>query len=256
MNVFGTGAMLLVGATLGLLGSGGSVLTVPILVYMFGFDAPHATGYSLFVVGVTSLAGAWSNWRRKLVSVRITAWFAVPSLISVYWTRAVLVPRLPPNGERILMTAFAVLIMAAAVAMLRRRPVESPVTRADCNCPALLAEGFVIGIIAGLFGAGGGFLIVPALVLLGRLPMPLAIGTSLTIIAVQSLTGFAGAYQGGMDVDWPLLALLTAAALVGMLAVLRLSPHIAAYQLRTAFGWFLLLAGAAIAARELLYSSY
>ena len=119
-----------------------------------------------------------------------------------------------------------------------------------------MAEGFVIGVVAGLLGAGGGFLIVPALVLLGRLPMPLAIGTSLTIIAVQSLIGFAGAYQGGMAVDWLLLALLTGAALVGMVAGLRLSPHIAAHQLRTAFGWFLLLAGVAIGARELLYSGY
>lgn len=248
--------MLLAGATLGLLGSGGSVLTVPILVYAFGMGMPQATGYSLLVVGVTSLAGAWTNWHRKLVSLRVTAWFAIPSLISVYLTRVFLVTHLPASVERMLMAAFAALMIAAAIAMIRRRSRQSNATEADCSCPALMAEGFVIGVIAGLLGAGGGFLIVPALVLLGRLPMPLAIGTSLTIIAVQSLTGFAGAYQSGMAVDWLLLALLTGAALVGMFAGLRLSPHIAAHQLRTAFGWFLLLAGAAIAARELLYSGH
>jgi uncharacterized membrane protein YfcA len=248
--------MLLVGATLGLLGSGGSVLTVPILVYAFGMGMPQATGYSLLIVGVTSLAGVWTNWRRELVSLRVTAWFAIPSLISVYLTRAFLVPHLPASVERMLMAAFAALMIAAALAMIRRRSRQSNATGADCSCPALMAEGFVIGVVAGLLGAGGGFLIVPALVLLGRLPMPLAIGTSLTIIAVQSLIGFAGAYQGGMAVDWLLLALLTGAALVGMVAGLRLSPHIAAHQLRTAFGWFLLLAGVAIGARELLYSGY
>ena len=248
--------MLLVGATLGLLGSGGSVLTVPILVYAFGMAMPQATGYSLLVVGVTSLAGAWVSWRRGLVSAPITGWFAVPSLISIYWTRAYLVPRLPASLERYLMAAFAALMMAAALAMIRRRPAESNTTGADCSCPALMAEGFLIGVVAGLLGAGGGFLIVPALVLVGRLPMPLAIGTSLTIIAVQSLSGFAGAYRVGMAVDWPGLALLTSVAVIGMIAGLRLSPRFAAHQLRKGFGWFLLLAGAAIAIRELLDSSH
>ena len=256
MNPIGIVAMLLAGVTLGLLGSGGSVLTVPILVYAFGMGMPQATGYSLLVVGVTSLAGAWANWRRKLISLRVTAWFAIPSLISVYLTRAFLVPQLPTGIERWLMAAFAALMIAAALAMLRPRAVQPNGTEADCSCPSLMAEGFLVGILAGLLGAGGGFLIVPALVLVGRLPMPLAIGTSLTIIAVQSLTGFAGAFQGGMSVDWPLLAMLTAAALTGMLAGLMLSPHIAAHRLRTAFGWFLLLAGAGIAARELMNSGH
>jgi len=256
VNPFGIVAMFLVGATLGLLGSGGSVLTVPILVYAFGMAMPQATGYSLMLVGLTTLAGAAVNWWRKLVSLRITAWFAIPSLISVYATRAFLVPRLPAGVERFLMLAFAMLMMAAALAMIRRRPAASNLTGADCSCPALMAEGFIIGVVAGLLGAGGGFLIVPALVLLGRLPMPLAVGTSLTIIAVQSLTGFAGAYQGGMVVDWPLLTLLTSVSLAGLVLGLLISPRVAAHQLRTAFGWFLLLAGAAIAIRELMDSSH
>jgi len=256
VNPFGIAAMLFVGATLGLLGSGGSVLTVPILVYAFGMGMPQATGYSLLLVGVTSLAGAWANWRRKLVSLRITAWFAIPSLISVYATRAFVVPHLPASVERFLLLAFAALMVAAALAMIRRRPIAANLTGADCSCPALMAEGFVVGIVAGFLGAGGGFLIVPALVLLGRLPMPLAIGTSLTIITVQSLVGFAGAYQSGMTLNGPLVAVLLASAVVGMVIGLLLSLRIAARQLRTAFGWFLLVAGVVIAVRELLDSSH
>jgi uncharacterized membrane protein YfcA len=249
--------MCLVGVTLGLLGSGGSVLTVPLLVYGLGLSMPQATSDSLFVVGITSIAGAWTYWRRELVSVRVAAWFAIPSLISVYWTRAILVPHLPAESQRPLMIAFAVLMTVAAVAMIRRRaPDAQPFEAAGCKCPALMAEGFGVGLIAGLFGAGGGFLIVPALVLLGRLPMKLAVGTSLTVISLQSLTGFAGSYHGGAAIDWPSLARITAAALTGLVVGLLISPRLAAHSLRSAFGWSLLVAGIAIAARELLNPGY
>jgi len=256
VNPFAIAAMFFVGATLGLLGSGGSVLTVPILFYGLDLGMHQATGYSLLVVGVTSAFGALSNWRRGTVSLWIAAWFAVPSLISVYWTRAVLVPRLPAGSDRVLMAAFAVLMIAAAIAMIRRGAPDADPPESQCRCPVLMAEGFVVGILAGLFGAGGGFLIVPALVLVGRLPMRLAVGTSLTIISVQSLIGFVGTYRSGMAIDWTLLGVVTGTAIIGMLVGLLLSPRVAAHHLRAAFGWFLLVAGVAIATRELLNPSH
>jgi hypothetical protein len=248
---FGAVAVLGVGITLGLLGSGGSVLTVPVLVYVLGLPMHDATGHSLALVGVTGLAGAWAHWRRGNVSPQITGWFGIPSLLSVYATRTLLAPRLPAAADRALLLAFAGLMTAAAAAMLRRRVEDPKATAAECSCPALTTQGLLIGVVAGLLGAGGGFLIVPALVILGGLPMRLAVGTSLTIIAAQSLAGFAGAYQAGVPFQWKLLAALTSMASLGMALGLALNSRVPAARLRTAFGWFLLLAGAAIAGAEL-----
>lgn len=258
--------MLLVGASLGLLGGGGALLTVPVLVYMFHVGATDATGYSLAVVGITSLAGAIAHWKRGQVATRIATIFALPSLVSVYLTRAFLIPALPEQiaigkdlvmgRDHLLMLAFAGLMAVTAVAMIRSKPREIAPGAPECNCPALIAEGLIIGFIAGLFGAGGGFLIIPALVLIAHLPMRLAVGTSLAIIAVQSLLGFAGSVQashsGGGAIDWMLLTEVTGTAMAGMGLGLLLSPRIPARHLRTGFGWFVLMVGAGIGVRELL----
>lgn len=262
----GLTAMLLVGTSLGLLGGGGALLTVPVLVYMFGVGATDATGYSLAVVAVTSLAGAFAHWRRGLVARRVALIFAAPSLVSVYLTRAFLIPALPNQihllpdlfigRDRLLMLAFAVMMAATAIVMIRgkQRVCENP--DVECNCPGLALQGLIIGMIAGLFGAGGGFLIVPALVLLAHLPIRLAVGTSLAIISVQSLLGFLGSVQAAvetsMTIDWRLLTEITIAAMLGMIFGLLLSPRIASRHLRAAFGWFVLIIGVGIGIRELL----
>jgi uncharacterized membrane protein YfcA len=248
----------------GLPGGGGSILAVPVLVYGFGLAATQATGYSLLIVGVASLLGAWANWRRGLVSVRITAFFALPSMASVYLTRAYLVPALPQRifllpgvsmgRDRLLMVAFAALMAVTAVAMIRGRrdsAQDGEESRESCFCGPLMAEGLAVGAIAGLFGAGGGFLIIPALVLLAHLPMRRAVGTSLAIISVQSLFGFVGAVQASSGTDWRLLAEVTLIAIAGMGLGLLVGPRLQAGTLRTAFGWFVLLMGAGIGVREL-----
>lgn len=266
--------MLLVGGALGLLGGGGSILAVPVLVYGFGLAATQATGYSLLIVGAASLVGAWANWRRGLVSVRIAVIFALPSLVSVYLTRAYLVPALPQqipllpgmapgvtiDRDRLLMMAFALLMTVTAIAMIRgRRDSEQGLGTDEesgetCSCWPLMLEGLGVGAMAGLFGAGGGFLIIPALVLLAHLPMRLAVGTSLAIISVQSLLGFVGAVQAGSGTDWELLAKVTAIAMAGMGFGLLVGPRLRAGTLRAAFGWFVLLVGAGIGVGELLSS--
>lgn len=259
--------MLLVGATMGVLGGGGALLTVPVLVYLFHVGATDATGYSLAVVGITSIVGAIAHWRRGLVAMRMALIFAIPSLVTVYLTRAYLIPALPVEitilpgmhllRDRAMMLGFAALMAVTAIAMIRSktRAIEGDAA-ADCDCRTLAAEGLAVGFLAGLFGAGGGFLIVPALVLIARLPIRLAVGTSLMIISVQSLLGFAGSMQaassGAGVIDWLLLLEVTSIALAGMGIGLYIGPRMASHHLKTAFGWFVLTVGVGIGIRELI----
>ncbi len=258
----------LVGAVMGLIGAGGSILTVPILVYVVGVDVVTATAYSLFVVGVTSAVGAASYWRRGLVHGRAAVAFAVPSLTAVFVTRRFLVPAIPAqlgtvaglavSKELFILLLFAVIMAASALTMIRppRRLRDAPADgagggpRTRVNVPVAAAEGAVIGVFTGMVGAGGGFAIVPALAVYLRLPMRVAVGTSLTIIAAKSLIGFLGDVSLPVEFDWPLLAAFTALAVAGVLAGSRLARRVPADKLRPAFGWFVLAAAAAILLRE------
>ena len=259
-EVAGWASTWLVGVTLGLIGGGGSILTVPILVYLFHLDPAQATGYSLFVVGSTSLAGAIAHGTEGNVSGRVAAGFAIPSLASVYLMRRFVVPALPavidfgpgPALARgtVLMLGFAAVMAFAAIVMIRSRSREGP---AHAPRWAVLGPlGLSVGAVAGFFGAGGGFLIVPALALIAGLSMRLAIGTSLTIISAQSLVGFVGVVQTAPHVDWPFIFSLSSVALTGMAAGFALCRRANSMQLKIGFGWFVLAMSAVIALRELV----
>ena len=201
--VIGFAAAILIGVSLGLIGGGGSILTVPVLVYILGIDPVLATAYSLFVVGSTSLVGAGTYMKKGLVNYKTALVFAIPSFIAVFLTRKFLVPALPDPlfsvGEAVvtknigIMVFFAIIMLAASYSMIRgNKQKEDVEEELKFNFPLFALEGSIVGVITGIVGAGGGFLIIPALVLLAKLPMKMAVGTSLLIIAAKSLIGFLG----------------------------------------------------------------
>lgn len=229
-----------VGISLGMLGGGGSILTVPLLVYVAGLDAKVAIAASLFVVGVTSLAGMISHARQGRVQWRTGLIFGVAGMVGAFL--AGLVGGHLPGG--VLLTAFAVMMMATSLAMLRGRKTPVAHQSVDGGLPVkrIVLDGFVVGVVTGLVGAGGGFLVVPALVLLGGLPMSVAVGTSLLVIAMKSFAGLAG-YLSSVQLPWGLVLAVTAAAVVGSVVGGRLAGKVPETQLRKAFGWFVLVMG-------------
>jgi uncharacterized membrane protein YfcA len=264
MEFFGYIGAILMGLSLGLIGGGGSILTVPILVYLFSIDAVLATAYSLFIVGLTSLIGSFSHMRMGNIHWLTAIVFGIPSILAVYATRAFLVPALPDPlfnlGDLAVSKAlgmlilFALLMVAAAYSMIRKPKAKSTspdAVEVTFNYPLILAEGAVVGTITGLVGAGGGFLIIPALVLLAKLPMKQAVGTSLIIIAAKSLIGFTGDLKGETLIDWNFLLVFSTIAVVGIIAGSLLSKRIPNEKLKPAFGWFVLVMGVYIIAREL-----
>ena len=266
MEIIGYIGAVVMGLSLGLIGGGGSILTVPILVYLFSVDAVLATAYSLFIVGLTALIGSLSHMRMGNIHWKTAIVFGVPSIVAVFATRAWLVPALPdplislgttvvskPLGMLIF---FALLMVAAAYSMIRRVQADGQPTTdngqpATFNYPLILGEGLVVGTITGLVGAGGGFLIIPALVLLAKLPMKQAVGTSLIIIAAKSLIGFTGDLRGNEVIDWNFLLLFSAIAIAGIIVGSILSKHLPNEKLKPAFGWFVLVMGVYIIGREL-----
>lgn len=299
--LWGVALAVVVGAIMGLTGAGGSILTVPILVYVVGIDAVTATAYSLFVVGVTSVVGAASYWRRGLVHLRAALAFSIPSLLAVFLTRRWLVPAIPPQLGRVagvevskelfILVLFAVIMGLSALSMIVRPrfaapaagnggtgnggaaavelppparsaaaaapakagvpPTEGIVPPAKVSVPLVVLEGAVIGVLTGVVGAGGGFAIVPALAVFARLPMRVAVGTSLTIIAAKSLFGVLGDLSRESRFDWGLLLAFTALAVAGIVLGSRLSRLVPGTRLRPAFGWFVLAAAGGILVREL-----
>lgn len=251
---------LLVGLTLGLLGGGGSILTVPILVYVLGINPVLATAYSLFVVGTTSLVGAVRNMIKGMVDIKVAIVFAIPAFIAVYLTRRYLVPAIPDEiftfGDFVLtkdlavMLFFAVIMLAASVSMIRGQKEKEVDEDAPLKLPLIVLEGVVVGVLTGLVGAGGGFLIIPALVLFANLPMKRAVATSLVIIAVKSLIGFVGDIQN-LVIDWPFLLTFTGFSIVGIFIGIYLNRFIDGKHLKKAFGWFVLVMGIYIIIKEL-----
>jgi uncharacterized membrane protein YfcA len=274
MELLGYIGAILMGLSLGLIGGGGSILTVPILVYLFQVDAVLATAYSLFIVGLTSLVGSVSHVKLGNIHWRTAVVFGIPSIISVFLTRSYLVPRIPdpiftlgqdPSGGAAfvmtkavgLMVLFAIIMVMAAYSMIKpgnKSAVASGVSadvEPQFNYPLILAEGAIVGVVTGLVGAGGGFLIIPALVLLAKLPMKQAVGTSLMIIAAKSLIGFVGDMRGNEVIDWSFLATFSSIAVVGILLGSWLSKRIPGEKLKPAFGWFVLVMGTYIIVKEL-----
>lgn len=262
MEILGYLAAVIVGVSLGLIGGGGSILTVPILVYLFGTEASeYAPAYSLFIVGATSLVGSFQKYREGLTDIRTFLVFGIPAIITVYFTRHSLVPVIPDEialgsfmlSKRLLiMGLFAVLMLAASVSMIRGgKKEESTEEKAlKYNYPLILAEGLIVGVLTGLVGAGGGFLIIPALVKFSGLSMKKAVGTSLLIIAAKSLFGFIGDAQR-LEIEWGFLLIVTALAIAGILAGNLMSRKIAGNKLKAGFGWFVLIMGLLILIKEL-----
>lgn len=235
-----------VGVTLGLLGGGGSILMVPVLVYVTGLDTKEAIATSLLVVGVTSTTGALSHARAGRVRWRIGAVFGAAGMIGAYAGGRV--SELVPGS--ILLSAFAVMMAITAVAMLRvRRAVNPGAVRDELPAGRVILHGAVVGLVTGLVGAGGGFVVVPALALLGGLPMPVAVGTSLVVITMNSAAGLAG-YLSSVSIDWPLAAALTLAAVAGSLLGGLLAGRVDPDRLRRSFGWFVLAMAAFVGLQE------
>jgi uncharacterized protein len=268
MALIGYFASTLIGVSLGLIGGGGSILTVPVLVYLFGIEPVLATAYSLFIVGATSLAGAIPKYRAGLVHTTTALIFGFPSILSVYVTRAWLVPNIPDpvlevgnfilSKAVLMMGLFAVLMIAVSYSMIRDQPVcnqqNDETVKQPFSYPLILVEGTIVGVLTGLVGAGGGFLIIPVLVLLSKLSMKQAVGTSLVIIAAKSLLGFLGDLTQ-YKMDWVLLSTITVLAVIGIFIGNRLSHNIDGHRLKKAFGWFVLIMGLYILLKELYFKS-
>ncbi|QZK90639.1 sulfite exporter TauE/SafE family protein [Flavobacterium sp. CHNK8] len=262
MEYFGYFASILIGVALGLIGGGGSILTVPVLVYLFAVEPVIATAYSLFIVGLTSAVGSVGYFKKGLVNIKTAVVFGIPSIIAVFTTRALIVPKIPKEifsiGDFILtkdlflMLLFAVIMIIASYSMIKKEnkmPCDEPVEQ-KFNYPIILIEGALVGVITGLVGAGGGFLIIPALVILSKLPMKEAVGTSLVIIAAKSLIGFFG--EGGENsINWQFLVTISVFAIVGIFIGTALSKKIDGNKLKPAFGWFVLVMGIYIITKEL-----
>jgi uncharacterized membrane protein YfcA len=263
MEIIGYISSILIGISLGLIGSGGSILTVPVLVYLFSVDAVAATASSLFIVGFTSAVGSVGYFRKGLVNIKTALVFGVPSIVAVFLTRAYIVPAIPKEvfsvGDFVvtksilLLLLFAILMVAASYSMIKKdkKKKEENTGPQKFNYPVILFEGAIVGVVTGLVGAGGGFLIIPALVLLSKLPMKEAVGTSLVIIAAKSLIGFFG--EGSETViNWGLLAMVTTFATTGIFIGLYLSKKIDGAKLKPIFGWFVLIMGIYIIIKETL----
>lgn len=269
MMILGLALSVFIGVSLGLLGGGGSILTVPLLHYVFGLSAPLATSTSLAVVGVTAALGALTFARRKEVAFQEGLLFALPSFVSVTLVRRFVIPTLPSEFtvlglemtlDATLLVAFAAVMLAAGLAMLRKKKPSTAeaiqaARRRRKGVPGLLriaAQGVFVGVLTGFLGAGGGFLIVPALALLVGLDMKRAVGTSLFIISANSLTGFGADVVAGTPVPWALLGSVLAAASVGMAIGTQAAKKIPAERLKPAFGVFVLVMAALILTKEIL----
>ena len=237
----------LIGLSLGLLGGGGSILTVPILTYVAGMNPKEAIAASLFVVGATSAVSAVDHARKKRVKWRTGLVFGAAGMAGAFGG-GLLGGHIPGT---VLMIAFAIMMVATSVAMIRGRKDRSATTH-DRELPVVkvILEGLVVGLVTGLVGAGGGFLVVPALALLGGLSMPVAVGTSLVVIAMKSFAGLGG-YLTTVSLDWALVGGVTVAAILGSFIGARLVGRIPAAALRTSFGYFVLLMGVFVLVQEL-----
>jgi uncharacterized membrane protein YfcA len=264
MEILGYFASILIGISLGMVGSGGSILTVPVLVYLMNVEPMLATTSSLFIVGVTSFVGALRAYVKKQVDFRAVTEFGIPSIFSIFITRHYLLPAIPDTIFSIgklhvskgifLMLLFAVLLLLASLSMIKKQVSENAGTVTDekrnQQIFPLVLLGLFIGMVTGLLGAGGGFLIIPSLVIFLKLPMKTAVGTSLLLVAINSLFGFLFSLKE-FHYDWTILLTFTALAIAGIFIGSRFAQKIPAATLKRAFGWFVLAMGIYIIVNEL-----
>ena len=265
MELLGFLTAIIIGIILGILGGGGSILSVPVLVYLFHLHPTTATAYSLFIVGISSLIGVIPKYRQGLVHLKTALIFGIPALISVFITRKFLIPSIPDEiisfsnfiiTKAILtMIVFALLMIIASFSMIRKS-VEYSVRSEDINVPnyfLIIIQGLFLGVLTGFIGAGGGFLIIPALVFRCKLPMKIAVGTSLLIIAVNSIIGFIGDLSVTTElINWKLLIIFTSLAILGIFIGNYFTKFIDGNKLKRGFGWFILIMGIYIVFHELV----
>ncbi|MFN7013337.1 MAG: sulfite exporter TauE/SafE family protein [Bacteroidia bacterium] len=264
-EILGFAAATLIGVSLGLIGGGGSILTVPVLVYLLGVDPVLSTAYSLFIVGSTSLVGAIQYMQKKLVNYKAAIVFAIPSFTTVFLTRKFLVPAIPDPIFNIgsfeisknigIMIFFALIMLAASYSMINDKKKSTDEKEDEnaplkFNFPMIALEGGVVGVLTGIVGAGGGFLIIPALVILAKLPMKMAVGSSLLIIAAKSLIGFLGDL-GTQEIEWDFLMLFTSLSILGIFVGTWLSKFIPGNKLKKGFGWFVVIMAIYIIVNEI-----
>ncbi len=254
-------AVLAIGLILGLIGGGGSILTVPVLVYLFNVDPVLSTSYSLFIVGISSIIGAVSFAKRGQIRYKTAFFFGLPSIMTVYLTRKFVVPNIPEmilfnesisvSKDALIMSLFAMIMIVTAIAMLWKKQKElAPLKSQSSNGYwKIILEGLIVGLLTGIVGAGGGFMIIPVLIL--RMSMKEAIGTSLLIIATKSLIGFTGDLSI-LSINWLFLIKLSFITSVGILAGILASKRVSSKHLKSAFGWFVLVCGVLIFAKEFL----
>ena len=265
--IFGYLGALAAGTILGLLGGGGSILIVPILVYLFSVPPSQATAYSLFVVGFASLIGAIKYSKKGLVEYKTAAIFAVPAFSGVAFSRKFIVPNLPEvilnigsfqlEKDAFIMIVFAVVMLFASFSMIKKKSghaseEDDSKLKLNYNYKRIVMQGLGVGVLTGFVGAGGGFLIIPALVLLARLPMKLAVGTSLLIISINSLIGFLADLTVNQSIDWTLLLSITSLAVVGIFVGTYFSQFVPGKKLKPIFGWFVLFMGIFILIKQML----
>ncbi|WP_257670038.1 sulfite exporter TauE/SafE family protein [Parapedobacter tibetensis] len=259
MEILGYILSVFIGISLGLIGGGGSILTVPVFVYLFHLEPTLATSYSLFIVGLTSLTGTVYQYSKGYVNVKAALSFGLTSVVTVFLVRKYLLPEIPDillqvgaitvTKSTAIMVFFAALMLAASVSMILGHR-EKELIGGQTNLVKLLGYGVGIGLVTGLLGAGGGFLIIPALVLLVKIPIKKAIGTSLFIITINSLVGFAGDL-GHVYIDWQFLFKILAITVLGVIIGSIFGRRISGDRLRSGFGWFVLTMGIYILSREL-----
>ncbi|MBC7844983.1 MAG: sulfite exporter TauE/SafE family protein [Flavobacterium sp.] len=263
-QIIGCVLAVFVGITLGMLGSGGSILSVPILVYVMSIEPTLATAYSLFIIGTTSLVGGIHKAKQKLVDYKKVVLFGIPAVISVFITRKVLVPRIPDvifstehftlSKSILIMVVFAIVMIIASVRMIKPFKEKVVFENEKLNYYKITLLGILIGLLSGFVGAGGGFLIVPTLLLFAKTPMKMAVGTSLFIVSSQSLIGFTGDITGNQIINWELLLFFTLASIFGIFIGNFISKKVKEEKLKTGFGWFVLTMGIYIILREILWS--
>ena len=251
MEIIGYLASILIGISLGLIGGGGSILTIPILVYIFHVNPKLATTYSLFIVGFTAAIGSFKHYQLGNLKFQSAIPFAIPSLISIIVVRKFLMPIIPETifslgtfsltKDVLIMLLFSVLMIAASYSMINSK--KDITQEVEPHVVKVAFIGALVGIVTGFLGAGGGFLIIPALFFFTGLTMKEAIGTSLLIIAFNSLFGFLGDVINGVNIDYLFLLSIAFFALIGIFIGTFLSKKIEGSKLKPAFGWFVLVMG-------------
>lgn len=263
-NFLGYVVSTLIGVSLGLIGGGGSIIAVPMLVYLFHIEPVFATAYSLVIVGTTSLVGSMRSALKKRVDFKTATLFSIPSLIAVYFIRHFVLPHIPPiifaagsltlTKDALLMIFFSVLMIIASFKMITSKTVEvEEDSEIQFDYLKMSIQAIMLGIVTGFIGAGGGFLIIPALVLFAGLGMKKAIGTSLVIITINSLSGFLGDLGTGIQLNYPLVALISGFAIAGVFIGTYLSKFIDGSNLKKGFGWFSLAMALVILAKEVSF---